>query len=1216
VFSTMVRIELAGLARRGTTYLYFAVLFLLAFAAMSTEVILTQGGVGTVSRNAPSTIAQILIGLTAVGQVITTAIVGTAILRDVQLKAHELVFTTRVTRLGYLGGRFTGALVVMVLIYAALPLGAWLGTLMPWVDRETVQPFQLASYARPFVLLVLPNVVFVSALLFAVGALTRNQFVIYTQGIALLVASVASQTMLGSLDLFWLAAIIDPFGDSAFGLATRYWTAAERNTRQITLSGPLLANRLVWLAITAVLVAVTLSLVRLDAQPRSLAWRGRSRPRGATPPVPAPIGGPPVVPLSFDLAARLQQLASQVRFFFVAIVREPVFLTIACIGVVNVALGAWFIDTRYGTTLWPVTAEMLAAITGRMYLFLIVLTTLYGGELAWRERQLGVSGATDALPVPTGVAMAGKFGGLLGAMFVVELCAVLAALLVQTLKGYHHYEIGLYARGVLGIAMPTVFALAALAFVIHALVNEKFVGHVVMIVYFLATLVLTTLGFQRVIYRYAFTPEYVYSDMNRFHQYAASLSGLGLYYTAAAVGLLVVAYLAWPRGTDETVRARLAAARARWRSPATRLWGAGAAVATGLCGSVVWYNTAVLNPFESTTDVARGRAQYERDFRRYKALAGPRIVSVHVRADIVPEHRSMALSSVYAVVNKQARPLDTLYVSLASAAFHFALPGGLTAEHDLRVDSLVWSRPTERLFADSTRGVFLYRLAQPLAPGDTLHLAFGGHFAARGYPNNSPNNDLVANGTFLNSTFQYLPSLCYEKAVELTDDHERKEQHLQPKEFAASLHDESARANTAFACDADWVEFDAVLSTAPDQIAIAPGYLTGEWMEHGRRVFRYTMARPMVNGYSIQSGRYAVRRDSAQGVAIEIYYHPGHEFDLDRMIEGTKRGLAYYTANFSPYQFRQFRIIEFPRYQAFAESFPNTVPFSEGLGFITRVRDTDDDIDWPLFATAHELAHQWWGHQITPADQQGATLLGESLAEYSALTVMEKKYGAASVEKFLRYELDRYLSGRATERKKEMPLVLVYDLSQLYIAYSKGSLALYALRDYIGEDSLNAALRRFLHDKAFQQPPYTNSAELLQYLRAVTPDSLQYVIHDLFETITLYDNKATAATATPRPGGGYTVHLTFEARKLRADSLGTETEIPIADYIDVGVFGAPEKGNRLGKPLVVRKVHVTQRTTSVDFIVTERPGKAGIDPFNKLIDRAPEDNVRTIELAP
>ena len=142
-------------------------------------------------------------------------------------------------------------------------------------------------------------------------------------------------------------------------------------------------------------------------------------------------------------------------------------------------------------------------------------------------------------------------------------------------------------------------------------------------------------------------------------------------------------------------------------------------------------------------------------------------------------------------------------------------------------------------------------------------------------------------------------------------------------------------------------------------------------------------------------------------------------------------------------------------------------------------------------------------------------MLTESLAEYSALTVMEKKYGASA-----RQEVPAIRAGRLSPRaergkeKRNMPLMLVEN--QPYIHYNKGSLAFYALRDYIGEDSLNAALRRYLKDKGFQQPPYTTTTEFLQYLRAVTPDSLQYVIHDLFETITLYDNKATRRR---RPSG-------------------------------------------------------------------------------------------------
>jgi ABC-2 type transport system permease protein len=370
------------------------------------------------------------------------------------------------------------------------------------------------------------------------------------------------------------------------------------------------------------------------------------------------------------------------------------------------------------------------------------------------------------------------------------------------------------------------------------------------------------------------------------------------------------------------------------------------------------------------------------------------------------------------------------------------------------------------------------------------------------------------------------------------------------------------------------------------------------------------MDRPIHNFFSFLSARYQVMRDSFQGVNLEIYYHPGHGYNLDRMMESMKASLAYNSANFSPYQFRQVRILEFPRYAGFAQAFPNTVPYSESIGFILRASDDDDDLDMPFFVTAHEVGHQWWAHQVIGANVQGSTVFSEGLAEYSALTAMEKRFGQAHIQKFLSHELDRYLSGRTSETKREMPLMLVEN--QPYIHYNKGSLALYALRDYIGEDSMNAALSRFVRDKAFQMPPYTTAREFVGYLRSVTADSLQPVITDLFETITLWDFKTEDASATKRPDGTWSVTLKVTATKFRADSLGNQTEIPIRDLVDIGVFGDRQPGNALGKPLVVEKRWITAKETTIELVVPEEPKKAGIDPYNKLIDRAPKDNVRSI----
>jgi hypothetical protein len=184
--------------------------------------------------------------------------------------------------------------------------------------------------------------------------------------------------------------------------------------------------------------------------------------------------------------------------------------------------------------------------------------------------------------------------------------------------------------------------------------------------------------------------------------------------------------------------------------------------------------------------------------------------------------------------------------------------------------------------------------------------------------------------------------------------------------------------------------------------------------------------------------------------------------------------------------------------------------------------------------------------------------------------------------------------------------------NQPYIHYNKGSMALYALRDYIGEDSMNAALSRFVRDKAFQLPPYTNSREFVGYLHEVTADSLEPVITDLFETITLWDFKTEDASTRRNPDSTWTVTLKVSALKFRADSLGNQTEIPIHDLVDIGVFGDRQPGNLLGKPLFVERRRITEKTTTIEVVVKEEPKKAGIDPYNKLIDRAPKDNTRTL----
>jgi hypothetical protein len=396
-------------------------------------------------------------------------------------------------------------------------------------------------------------------------------------------------------------------------------------------------------------------------------------------------------------------------------------------------------------------------------------------------------------------------------------------------------------------------------------------------------------------------------------------------------------------------------------------------------GGFIFHNTNRLNTFKTEHEQLTDSADYEKKYKPLAKVAQPRIVSAKVEVDLFPEEPRMRARGTFGLVNKTAEPVKTVYVNLPE---------------ELKVYRLVVAGAESPSEKDTRLGFHTYTLPTPLAPGASAELQFELGLEPRGFRNKGAQTSLVENGTFLHSTL--LPRLGYVADFELQDDEARKKQGLAPRERMADVNDLEARRNTYIASDSDWITFEATVSTSPDQLAMAPGYLQREWTENGRRYFHYTMDSPILNFYSFLSARYAVKRDTWNGVAIEVLHHPSHTYNLERMIQGVKDSLEYYTKNFGPYQHRQVRILEFPRYGTFAQAFPNTIPYSEGIGFIAKVDPEDSkDVDYPYYVTAHEVAHQWWAHQVIGGNVQGSTLLSETLSQYSALMVMKKKYGEA-----------------------------------------------------------------------------------------------------------------------------------------------------------------------------------------------------------------------------
>ncbi|MEP7042468.1 MAG: M1 family aminopeptidase [Dokdonella sp.] len=1196
MFLEILRFELRQQLKSPLFWMIALAFAALAFGAASSDHIRIGGGIGNVHRNAPFVVVQMLTLFTLLGMFLITVFVAGAALRDFDTGTAELFFATPMSRGAYLGGRFGAGYLASVGVLIVVALGLALGVLMPWVDPDRLGPTSFAGYAYAFAVFVLPDLFFLGAFLFLLATLTRSMLMTYIGVIAFFVLYQVAVVTATNLEHRTLGALIDPFGLGALDLATRYWSAEDRNTRLPELTGILLTNRAIWIAAALAMIAATLAWFRPDREGLRL-WRRRRVAKAVTveagaAAVAMPAVAMPTVAPRTDAAARFAQWRKLAWFDVRGVIGGVAFVVMLAFGLMNLGAGLAFSNEIFGTKVYPVTHLMTEAMDGSYNFLLIIIVAFYAGELVWRERSHRISDVTDAFPLPDWIPLLSKLTALIVVIVLFLFAGAVECSIYQLWRGDTPIEPGLYlsdiALNTLGFTL-----LAALALFLQVVANNKFLGYLLVVLYFVSRIALNQLNFDHHLYNYGSVPAALYSDMNGYGHFLAGHLWFSAYWACFALALLVVAALYWARGTAQGWKERARIARQRLGVPSGALLAA-SVLGFAVLGGWIYYNTNVLNRYVPGDLAKQLKADYEKQYRQYLDLAQPKITDVRADVDLYPHEHRVDVRGHYTLANKTTQPISDLHVRVP---VEMKMTSVEFAPHDVVSD-------------DRVQGYTIYRLKQPLAPGASMDFDFTLQFASRGFRNTPDDTHVVDNGTFFNS-FMF-PHFGYDENPQLEDRNDRRKYGLAQLPRMPKIDDVPARQFNLIGRDADWVNFETTVSTVPDQIALAPGYLEKEWTQGDRRYFHYKMDKPILDFFSFQSARYAVKRDRWNDVAVEVYYDPQHAYNVDRMIDSAKKSLAHYSEAYSPYQFRQMRILEFPGYERFAQSFANTVPFSEAIGFIADLRDPDD-IDYVFYVTAHEVAHQWWAHQVIGAFAQGVTMLDETFSQYSALMVQEKEYGAQQMHKFLKYELDRYLTGRGGEVVEEMPLALVEN--QDYIHYRKGSVVMYSLKDYLGQELVDRTLARYAHETAFQQPPYTTTRDFLADLRADAGPQWSPLIEDLFDKITVYDNRVTAVTANKRADGKYDVTLTLHAQKVHNDGVGKETKALLDQPIDIGVFARSADGKQEHeKVLLLQKRPIGDGDSTLTVTVDEAPYEAGIDPYNKLVDRVSDDNRMRVTL--
>jgi hypothetical protein len=324
------------------------------------------------------------------------------------------------------------------------------------------------------------------------------------------------------------------------------------------------------------------------------------------------------------------------------------------------------------------------------------------------------------------------------------------------------------------------------------------------------------------------------------------------------------------------------------------------------------------------------------------------------------------------------------------------------------------------------------------------------------------------------------------------------------------------------------------------------------------------------------------------------------------MVRSVRASLDYYTRQFGPYGYSHISLVEHPGDGdgAGIHAVPSMLIWEEGFSF-WNPKDDPESLDHPFAVVAHEMGHQW---TVPYANVEGAPVLSESLAWYYGMKVVENARGLDHLRRLLRYM--RHPHPHPPIRRGE-PLLRGLDP---YMSYRKGPFALYALSEYIGEERVNLALRRLLEKHRPQEAPLATTLDLYRELQAVTPDSMRYLLHDLFEVNTSWELATERVTATQTPAGTWQVMLDVRARKVVVDTAGVETELPMDDWVQVGVFAPVEKGTASGQPLYLQMHRMGSGMQTIKVTVPRKPARAGIDPNYLLIDWERDDNVEEIKV--
>ncbi len=1087
------KFEIQYRIKRPDTYVFF--LFLFLFSIVGVDFIFQGSEMGLMKKNSPLVIAKTMGAITGIFMILASMIMGVSVLRDFEYNIESLMFTTPINKKDYLLGRFLGSFTALLFAFTGILFGMILGEFMSWQNSEDFLAFSFMVYVKTFIMITLPTLFFGASLFFVTGALSRNLVVVYTQGIIVFVVFMLTKAITND---FWQA-ILDPFSLTTTTFATKSWSALEKSTLDIPFFSVLIYNKLFWLAlgISALLYGYKKFNFNVVKEKRSKRKQELVIKHSNT---KEDLQIPEVQKL-YGLLSKWNQLKQFSWFYFISIYKQSSFWGIVICGMIIILINSVNLGTVYGVDSYPATYFIVEELKETSMYFFLILLVFYSGELVWKERGAKLDLIYDATSMSSFMKLLGKYIGLNLIYVVLMLALIGSGIIFQTINGYYKFEFQVYFNGFFLEILPFLALYTCIAFFIQSIVNQKFTGILLVIIFFIVNVALGLFGFDHDLYFFGGSALGAYSDMNGYGHFLIPYLWIKTYWFLFGMLLLIIGSLVIVRGTEANLVKRLRASKYRLSKPLFKFTSVVCLIFVTI-GSFIFYNTNILNTYWTNSEATDFRVTYEKALKQFEYIPQPKLIDVNLKVELYPKTRDYTVEGYYILKNNNSEDIKSIHIQKL-------------LEENITIDTISFEGgfTTDKQYEKFDYSIF--NLNKVLKSGDSIKMYFKQSFTTKGFESGNSNVSISNNGTFFNNSD--LPTIGYNTKYELNDSDERENYSLSVRIHSANRDNAHELKNARSGSDSDGINFEMIIGTSKDQTALVPGNLLQKWTENERNYFHYKMKKQMINFYSIVSAVYEIKEDKwtssidslAKPVDLEIYYHKAHHYNVDRMMASMKASLEYFSQNFNPYQYEQLRIMEFPRYAEFAQSFPGTIPFSEAIGFVLDI-DDEKDVDMAFYVTAHEIAHQWFGMQVEAANVKGRLMILETLSQYAAIMILKQKYSEEKVLQFLETQKENYKKGKDREAAKEPSLSLVEN--QDYVYYAKGAINMYAFQKAIGEEQVNKALKRFLKDwnttdgsLKLKTDRYATTQDLLGYFREVTPDSLQYQITDLFEKVKLLE---------------------------------------------------------------------------------------------------------------